>query len=387
MPAASVRGSLALLSFTACLALAVRATADGPDLERFQRENEVAAQKVETDVNKMLAEARRLELSNPDRARQLLTRARALLTDVRGMAEERRTRLLALVDARVRSVEATIRQQQAAADRTAAQDAERERQREKERVGTKSQRPADQARDFINKGRDQLGGAYGEKVRRAKGFNEVFRDIERSSVPSTRDVTFPKDWAARSALRKKRFEPQLTQAEKNLIKALNSTLSLEFEKVAFRDVINYLQEKTGTTIIVDRASMREAEVEYDDPVNFTAPKITFRTALRKILADNHLSYVLKDGIIEVVTPQKAREMMVVRNYPIDAFLPAGGGPFNFVNMVAAQQIIDLITTSIEPSIWAVNGGTATITFNPGTQSLVIRAPAEMQYMLGGSLSK
>ena len=50
----------------------------------------------------------------------------------------------------------------------------------------------------------------------------------------------------------------------------------------------------------------------------------------------------------------------------------------------AQMIINSIESSVEPQMWKSNGGPGSITFHEPSQSLVIRASAEMHYMLGGA---
>jgi hypothetical protein len=360
-------------------------------LDQAKRQNQVEAQRVEAEVNKALAEARRLEVSNPDTALKLLRGARALLEDVRGMADEQRQDLQRRVDARIRAVQASLRQQRDADDRAATVAADKERQTERPGPGVK-QKPADQARDFINRGRDQDNTAAAIKKKREEGVLAVGRDLDRASVPPSRDVEFPAYWAKLSKLPTRQVGPKLTEKEKDLIRALSSTLSVDFDKEGFRNVINYLAEKTGTTIFLDKESLREKEVEYDDPVSFSAKKVTYRTILRKILADKGLTYILRDGMIEVVTQQKAREAMVTRTYPISDFLPVPDprfGPFlNRVQMVqAATQIINLIQTSVEPSSWQVNGGPGSIMFHEPSMSLIIRNSAEMHYSLASPLGR
>jgi hypothetical protein len=389
MSAKPFRVSLALVGLTIALALAGRVAAQAPDpLDQARRQNEIAVQKTEAQVNKALAEARKLEVTNPSRALKVLDGARSLLEDAAGMPAERRTELLRQLNTRTQGIQASLRRQHQASEETAAKEAERQRQRERDRPG-ESPKPSDLAKDRINRGKDQLGTAYDLRLKKAEGNLAAYRDVDRSAVPITGDMTFPKGWKELSERRLAKLQPQLTKAEKNLIQALNSTLSVDFDKSVFRDVIDYLQKKSGTTIVIDPAAMRDVGVEYDDPVTFQAPKVSFRTILKKILADKGLAYILRDGIIEVVTPQKARETMVTRAYPIDGFLLPGiaANPFSPVSRYQVQQIIDLITTSIEPSIWAVNGGNATISFNIATQSMVIRAPAEMHYSLGGALGR
>ena len=47
-------------------------------------------------------------------------------------------------------------------------------------------------------------------------------------------------------------------------------------------------------------------------------------------------------------------------------------------------LIQTIQNAIDPTLWSNNGGPGSITFYEPTRSLIIRAPAEMHYMFGGS---
>jgi hypothetical protein len=382
MFATPVRGLLGLLALGICLGGVGRLVADPPDLEQFSRQAKVAAQKVEAEVNKALAEARRLEPSNPDRAIKILLAAKARLDEAQGLSEERREELAGLLNVRLRSAQATLQRQQAAAEEQRTRDeAKRERDRPRSATGPK---PADEAGSYIGKRKDRLSALDDLSKRRREGFLGVMDGIDVASIPVDRDVTFPKGWKELSKRRLKRFGVQLTKEEQNLIKALNSTLSVEFNKAAFRDVIYKLQEKTGTSIVVDKSALEEAQVEYDDPVNFTAKKVTFRTILRRILAERGLAYVLNKGVIEVVTPQKAREMLVTRTYPIGDLLPPGPP------LLVQQMVVDIaqqVMNSTDPTIWKENGGNGSISFNWATRSLVIRAPAEMHYSLSNLFTK
>lgn len=52
----------------------------------------------------------------------------------------------------------------------------------------------------------------------------------------------------------------------------------------------------------------------------------------------------------------------------------------------AQQLIDLITATIEPDSWEVNGGRGRIMFYPPLNVLVIRTTGEVHHQIGGTLS-
>jgi hypothetical protein len=135
--------------------------------------------------------------------------------------------------------------------------------------------------------------------------------------------------------------------------------------------------------------MQEANVDYKDKVSLKFPKLTVRTALKKILGDKGLTYIIKEGNLQVMTPKKASEYTVVRTYQIDdltapdPMIQRMFGPFvaQAQKIRNAQSIIGLIQGSIEPSYWQPNGP-GTITFEPISGALIVRASAEMHYQLG-----
>jgi len=51
-----------------------------------------------------------------------------------------------------------------------------------------------------------------------------------------------------------------------------------------------------------------------------------------------------------------------------------------------QTIAQMVQTSVDPTYWAPTGP-GTVTFDPITGSLVVRASAEVHYMIGSSLNR
>jgi hypothetical protein len=208
-------------------------------------------------------------------------------------------------------------------------------------------------------------------------------------MPVVDDVEFPPDWREKSDRRAKLLV-QMTEKEKAIIQALNSPVSVSFKGSRFEEVIKELERVSGQPILLDNPSLQEANVTYETPVTLELKNVTFRTALRKVLADNGLTYIIRDQTIQVMTPIKAREQMTVRSYYIGDLLFVAGFtlPPVFSQLQMAQtvaQLADLIQRTIDPSSWQINGGPGTITFYPPTMSLVIKQSAEMHFILGGGL--
>ena len=200
-------------------------------------------------------------------------------------------------------------------------------------------------------------------------------------------------------------EVPLNKKEAAVMKILGSQITPDFTGMSLRQGLEYLNQKTGLLILPDPQSLKDANADLDEQINFkSSSKLSVRAILRKILADKGLSYTVNENGIDVVTVEKARNSTVVRVYPIndlvtpiqpqpqivyDPFtgrfvpnIPGTGIPTQ--KAIAGAQIADLIRLSVDPSYWAPNGP-GTITFNELTGTLAIRASAEIQFMVSGAI--
>ena len=55
-----------------------------------------------------------------------------------------------------------------------------------------------------------------------------------------------------------------------------------------------------------------------------------------------------------------------------------------VDNILQEEIREHIQNAIEPTLWNINGGPGSITFFEPGRAIIVRAPAEMHYMFGGS---
>ena len=112
--------------------------------------------------------------------------------------------------------------------------------------------------------------------------------------------------------------------------------------------------------------------------------------IRRILADVGLTYYIKDEAIQVTSPDKAKEITSIRTYYLGDIVSRINfdlGPVLNQQQVLdnAKQIVDMIQTQVEPDSWAINNGPGRIFFDPTRMVLVVKATAEVHYMLGGGM--
>lgn len=403
---------------------------EGPDqsdyLEQYKRLTEVAAQKMESEVREALAAAQKLTPTAPDEA---IGRLRTVLTKLEedtALTEARRTSLIRQVKDRIR---ATAYASRRVDDPSAAKLVAAIRRAEDERRTTETaniKRTLDTIRNLQKDGKleearrlaDDLNKHYPEGLstraadRNAAVIDQVAkhreqredqdrrlaalsREVDKTATPAGQEVEFPRDWAEKT--KKRSSVTALTDKEKAILKALNSPIRKKFKDARFEEVIEELSTAMDQPIMLDKAALAEANINYDTPVSLDAKGVAARTALRMVLGQFGLAYIIKDQTIQVTSSQRARDTMVTRVYYLGDLLDLnpfgaarfGAGPVNQLQVTqTVAQIIDLIKKSVEPASWqGEGGGQGSITFNAATMSLVIKQSAEVHAMLSSSLGR
>jgi hypothetical protein len=415
--------SAALCSLTLGLLLAVSARPADP-LEEAKRRQEVAIQQIESDVRETVREVNELARSNPQKAITKLRQLIATLDDDSALSTARRDGLKAMAQGRIRDlesdsarrsargvdeVERTVRstERRTASDRraddtsrltTGLQDVQA--LRSAGRTSEANQLQADLIRRYpdstaaaasriIGDRASHLGDAQRNRADAATGFHGAMESLDRSSVAEAGDYVLPADWKTRIA---KRTEgPKLTELEKTTLKALGTPIKAELKDTPLSGVLDYLQEVSGVTIISDKKTLEAAGATYETPITTRFKHSSLRTILKKVLADVGLTYIVKDGVIRVVTPEEARNSMTVRSYYVGdlaGLVDIRVSPLlrDIQMRSAIGQIIDSILGSIESNSWESHGaqGGGTVTYDPITMSLIVKQTAEVHYMLSGT---
>jgi general secretion pathway protein D len=129
--------------------------------------------------------------------------------------------------------------------------------------------------------------------------------------------------------------------EPTLEERLNKRIDVDFVDLPLKDAIAYLQEHTGIQFVIRQKKLEEASVSPDTPVNKTLRKVRVSTLLELLLDDLDLTFVDRDDLMLVTTPEDAESTLQIRVYdcrdllamaaprpkpPSTALPPAPGGP-------------------------------------------------------------
>ena len=148
-------------------------------------------------------------------------------------------------------------------------------------------------------------------------------------------------------------------AERKIREALNQPTQIEFVETPLKDVIDYLKDLHHIEIQLDTSALKEAGVDEAAPVTKNLKGLTLRSALKLMLDELQLKWVIHNEVLLVTTPAKAEsdEYMVTKVYPVnDLVLPVGADP----SKINAQPLEDLLTNNVATKTWSDNGGTGTL---------------------------
>jgi hypothetical protein len=417
-----------VLGITCLLATSASAQSKGGKedlLDQTRKTAEVAAQKAESDIRSTFLAAEKLAATAPAKAVDLLKEAKAKLEDATELSEARRATLKRIFADRIRVTEAMIEQakrdDEEKADKqskTAGKEAEEaERKADADKIKrelstikvlreqgktAEADRQADdlakrypnntaaQASKTISSTIDRIAEAKKIQNEKERGFdNAIGRDIDKSATPPKGDIEFPppEQWAR---LTKARTQKKLTEKELNILKTLDSPIKVDFKDSRLEDVIDYLQTRTGLTIILDKEALDAAHVSYESLVSANFKQgVSVRTLLRVVLGKVNLTYIVKDEAITVLTPEQAKNTMITRTYYLGdlvGYTDTRLGPVltQALLLKTGREIVEMIKGSVDPSTWRENGGEGTIVFDPRTLSIVVKQSAEVHSILGSN---
>ncbi|QVL31821.1 hypothetical protein KIH39_23780 [Telmatocola sphagniphila] len=225
-----------------------------------------------------------------------------------------------------------------------------------------------------------------------EGYRLAMLAVDKSATMPKDDITFDVKYTREVV--SKRNKPTLTQREVKILKSLEIESSFEFKDEPLEKVLNDLSKQMNTSIILDEVAKQELKIDSNTFVNASLKNVTTRSALRKILADKGLAFVMKNESIYVTTNEKAKDMLVSRVYYVGD-LVSGLGPFNAIragnlaDVRQTQEMVDQLMRailSVDPNSWERNnnGGHGTVTFHWPSLSFVVRQSAEVHAKLSGS---
>jgi hypothetical protein len=215
--------------------------------------------------------------------------------------------------------------------------------------------------------------------------------------------------------------------EKEIDSKLSMPVNLNFNNILLKDAIEDLRSFYGINIVPDMPALEQEGISLDRPVSLKLEQVSLKSALNLLLHSVHLTYVIKDEVLQITTESHARGKLQTVTYQVaDLVIPVenyvnplltnslspilgisanqqpsnssattplmspnsmtGGTPTGTPsgtstngnvsttkksNQTMEEMLIKLLTSTISPQAWNNMGGPGTIEYFPLTMSLVI----------------
>lgn len=414
------------------VALAVAANAPAQDqlLKQQERLQVVAMQKVEAAIREALADAQKLQAANSNvRAAERLRSALRLLDDPILLRKSTDVWRAQLNDA-IRMVEAGKRPElTAATPANPAKAAELEKRKAWLEEDANIRRSMDTIAALYKAGAmtqakkeiDAIAGKYPanptvialpdlitksksiEDIRvihaqQAEAYRLAIQELDKTAMVPKKDMEFDeKRFREITELRKTKIDP----AMKSVLTSLKSMVEFDIKNTTLPEALKQVSATLKQPITIDKQTMTDAGIDASTVATLQTPTaVQGRTALKMLLASYNLTYIVKDGRIQVVTREKASQTMETRVYYLgDLVAGTGAIPGGAIRLGTVydqlqqqqnvQEIINMVKNSVDPNSWkgAGSDGKGEITYHAPSMALVVKASAEVHGLLAGTLGK
>lgn len=105
-----------------------------------------------------------------------------------------------------------------------------------------------------------------------------------------------------------------------IFKALGVETRMEFIETPLEDVIAFLRDQHSVPIEIDKKALDNIGVGTDTPITRNFKDISLRSALRLVLDDLSLTYVVANEVLLITTPERADANPQVRIYNVASFV-------------------------------------------------------------------
>lgn len=145
--------------------------------------------------------------------------------------------------------------------------------------------------------------------------------------------------------------PKPTAAEAKIQSALARRVPLDFAETPLKDAVWSLGRSLGIPIVLNAKTLSDAGVDLATPITCRLPPGPFALQLQMLLEPLDLTYVIRDEVIQISTPDDAESQLVTRIFNVRSLL---------ATRVSPESLIVLLMRLVAPQSWDVVGGPGSV---------------------------
>jgi 2-phospho-L-lactate guanylyltransferase (CobY/MobA/RfbA family) len=178
---------------------------------------------------------------------------------------------------------------------------------------------------------------------------------------------------------------QPSAVEERIAQALKEPTRFEFLDTPLQDVVETLKDLHQIDIQIHKRALEEEGIPPDSPVTRDLKGISLRSALRLMLGELDLTYVITDEVLLITTQEEADTQTCVRVYPVADLIGRGGDPGSANRY--SESLVKAIKKCIVPNSWDEVGGRGSISTIPPErpESLVVMQSQRVHEEIGDFL--
>jgi len=159
------------------------------------------------------------------------------------------------------------------------------------------------------------------------------------------------------------------QAEKHILKILAVGIQpWHFDDAPLSEVVDFIRESLQIPITIDTGALDDAGMTTATPVTLHLNGVPPRSALRIMLDELDLTYIITDEVLLITTPEEAENQPKVRVYPVADLVRIRDD----ADDPDYDRLIECITSTVVPDSWSDVGGAGQIVPFTPTEVLIIR---------------
>ncbi len=130
---------------------------------------------------------------------------------------------------------------------------------------------------------------------------------------------------------------------------LDDETSQTFIDLPLSDAVRQLSDTHDIPIVIDNRALEEIGLSAEEPVNVALKRVSLRSFLRLMLREFELTYLIKDEVMQITTPEAAKQNLIVEMYTFPVELTE-----------KSDKVVKALTSSVSSNEWDVLGGPCSV---------------------------